>query len=228
MTEFNPYNEIPARENVTPTLSEQIENIGLFIPSAVAATYPLILNVPFGGTISSLTIKSSVGSATLSVFINGIGVTGLVAKSVSTTEASYAATAASFSALSDITISFSGSLTNVSVNLAVIRALPSSATSTITVGSTTIDGTKEEYVDVALTNGSNLLSVPFAVAKTDFSGVATAVYRVDLAPVENLTDATVLALFPVIVGKTSTGLTLRYSAIPDSANYYQRGHIKVI
>ena len=225
---FNCQNEIPRFEQVLPTLSETTETLCLYLPSVAVTTYPIFLNVPYAGAIASLTIEGATGTGTATVKIAGQNVTGLTSLAVNTTEQTFYATSGTFVALQDIVIQFTAasSLTNCSINLSVVRAIPGNVSTTITLPSgATVDGSKQEAIYFQLTSGTVLQPYAFSVQKTDSTGTPTASYMV-AGNVYNSVDNVFIST--MVVAQSSLGITLLCSAPPSTTNYYFRGQALVI
>jgi hypothetical protein len=98
-----------------------LQDIGTALP---ASTYTIVLDAKYARTINELTVDAGAGTCTLTMNINGTPVTGISAVSVSTTEATYTATAANAIAVGDIvtivTTSNSG-LANLQITVKTTR-----------------------------------------------------------------------------------------------------------
>jgi hypothetical protein len=196
-------------------------------------TYPLVLNVSFGGSVSAITIQSGSGTGTGTVTIDDVAVPGLIGFAVTTTQNTYYATSTSlFSTGQDIKLEFPSDfgLANVTPSLAIIRSTPSQCSTLVTTASgAVLDGSKEENIIFTLSQNITTYTIPFGTQKTDSSGNATTSFLVLIEnPVENIVDDASLEILARIVGKTSTGLTVLLSANPDSNNYIFRANVKVI
>jgi hypothetical protein len=226
--QYNCQNEIPRFEQVLPTLAETTETLNQFLPSVATTTYPIFLQLPYAGTIASLTIEGATGTGTATVKVNGSSLTGLTNIAVSTIEQTYYATGATFVALQDIVIQFTAasSLTNCSINLVVVRAIPATVNTWVTLPSgVQVDGTKQEAIYFQLTSGTVLQTYLFTIQKTDSFGVPSASYIVQ-GSVYNGVDNVFIST--MVVAQSSLGITLLCSAPPATNNYYFRGQALVI
>lgn len=75
-----------AESSPSVDLTGQTDGISIFIETPVVEDYLVGLNMPFGGLISHLTLKTESGTGTMSVKINDVIVTGLSAIAASTTQ----------------------------------------------------------------------------------------------------------------------------------------------
>ena len=98
-----------------------LQDIGTALP---ASTYTVVLDAKYARTINELTVDAGAGTCTLTMNINGTPVTGISSVAVSTTEATYTATAANAIAIGDIvtivTTSNSG-LANLQITVKTTR-----------------------------------------------------------------------------------------------------------
>ena len=98
-----------------------LQDIGTALP---ASTYTVVLDAKYARTINELTVDAGTGTCTLTMNINGTSVSGISGVAVSTTEATYTATAANAIAIGDIvtivTTSNSG-LANLQITVKTTR-----------------------------------------------------------------------------------------------------------
>lgn len=98
-----------------------LQDIGTALP---ASTYTFVLEAKYARTINELTVDAGAGTCTLTMNINGTPVTGISAVSVSTTKATYTATAANSIAINDlvtIVTSSNSGLENLQITVKTTR-----------------------------------------------------------------------------------------------------------
>lgn len=229
MDEFCSNAELSSSQPLYPTLASTTEVFLRDIEVAGAGTYRIISNAPYQGRISSVNVIATAGSGVFNINIAGINVTGLVDKSVTINEADYIPTDLNlFSVDQDINFVLTSctGLLRVSITISVLRDTGTAVLASTSGG--TESGTSASFlekVSAALPQGFILADIPFSATKLDENGNPTSVYNISYEPIENLTDTVPDRLFPTVVGRSSTKITILLSATPTTPNSIFRATI---
>lgn len=109
-----------------PTFKTNLDCFASIIVAAANQDYLIGINMPYAGTIKTLTTKCTTGTCTMTAKINSTAVTS-ISNAVSTSEVTSTATAANTFAAGDditLTIASNSSCQNISFNLVITKVLP--------------------------------------------------------------------------------------------------------